>query len=114
MIALACIFTYLVIMGAVWKPADNYAREHFDYIDRAPMACIITLLWPAVLPVFIGRKIASVVTDRENRVETKRRKEIEAAQHDAKIAEIKAREHAALDRELELIARSRDARLGNS
>lgn len=65
---------------------------------------IFGLLWLPALPVLAGILASGVAGVPGTRVERRRKREIEEAKHQAELSEIKAREHAALDRELAIIA----------
>ncbi len=65
---------------------------------HAVAAFLSIIVWPAVFPVLFGSHLAN--NDKPSRVERRRDKELAEARHQTMLSEERARESAALDREL--------------
>lgn len=61
--------------------------------------------WPLAIPIVMGFNFGTLL-DFESRTARRRKRELEEAQHKAKVAEAREREHAALDRELQKLTTS--------
>lgn len=102
-------FFYLMLVGYIRPKFYNhfYHNTTLDRPDSAFSAWICAILLPLTIPVFVGSMLSRYdrAALREKRTENRRAAELDEAKHKARLAEYKAKEHEALDRELSLIER---------
>lgn len=102
LVIISIIMAYAVAGGASFsfiqssfRPACKYYKTGNcdEFCGHSVVAGLSTLFWPIVLPMTLGIKVGSVLGPSGR--QTKQEKEIEAAEHKVKLAELRAREIAA-------------------
>lgn len=93
-IVIALVLFYSVGMGATYKAIKNY---HYQACETAFFG---PLFWPVALGVWGGILLTSTIGSPSDRAESRRRREIEEAEHRVYMAKLQAQESAELDRML--------------
>jgi len=122
LIILGFVFAYITACGAVYpsllakqakacpwsghqSAETGVSGKHVTTpceIKHRPEAIALSLAGPLLIPFFLGAKMSPA-----DKAEKRRQAEKAEAEHRVELAELSEKEHAALDRELDLLERKR-------
>lgn len=107
LLVMLIITGYTFIGGVSYMGIYNkVARKHFQYrYNEVPGSILLATLWPLTIPAILGAAIFGTLVDREVRESRRRERELDEARHKRDLAEIRAKEASALEKELRVLGK---------